>query len=177
MVDAYFGEIRLFAGNFAPDDWMFCDGSLLSLNTYPELFSLFGTTYGGDGVNTFALPDMNGRIPVGAGQGQGLSPYVPGQFGGSETVTLTTANMPAHSHAIQVSSDPVMTNTPVPQLTLATVDPGFHLYVDTTQGSVTGTTNFAPNALGVSGGGAPHDNVMPSVGLNYIICVSNGIYP
>jgi len=175
-VDAYLGEIRLFAGDFAPTDWMFCDGSLVSVSTYQALFSLLSTTYGGDGTNTFGLPDLNGRIPIGTGQGQGLSKYVLGQFGGEEQVGLTAANLPPHSHTIQVSSSAATSAVPSFNLTLATVDPSLHLYVDTTKGSVTGTTDFSANALSTDGNGLPHDNIMPYVGLHYIICV-NGLYP
>lgn len=177
MVDAYTGEIRLFAGDFAPTDWMMCDGRALAIATYQDLFGLFGTTYGGDGVNYFNLPDLRGRLPVGSGQGKGLSKYVPGQAGGENTVALTPANLPPHRHDIQVSANAATSPTPSTSLTLATVDPGLHLYVDTTQGTVTGTTDFSANAIGAGGGGRSHDNIMPCLGLNYIICVANGVYP
>lgn len=170
MLDAYTGEIRLFAGNYAPQDWLMCDGRALTITQYEDLFNLFGTTYGGDGVTTFNLPDLNGRLPIGVGQGQGLSKYVLGQPGGVETVTLTPANLPPHSHTLQVSGDIATTNVPDTSLTLAAVDPSLHLYVDTSQGTVTGTTDFSPDALGDDGGGQPHANIMPCVGLTYIIC-------
>src|SRR5512136_2572601 len=98
MAQPYVGEIRMFAGNFAPQGWMFCEGQLLPISQYDALFNLIGTTYGGDGINTFALPDLRGRVIVGPGQGSGLSNYVLGQQGGVETVTLTTNQIPQHSH-------------------------------------------------------------------------------
>ena len=111
MAEAFLGEIRMFGGNFAPVGWAFCQGQLLPISQNTALFSLLGTTYGGDGVQTFALPDLQGRVPLGMGQGPGLSPYVEGQTGGAESFTLTTQQMPAHSHAVaatgsQSTTDP-----------------------------------------------------------------------
>src|SRR6516165_9248553 len=100
MAQPYVGEIRMFAGNFAPAGWMFCEGQLLPISEYETLFNLIGTTYGGDGQSTFALPDLRGRLPLHQGSG-----YVIGQSGGAETVTLTTQQMPVHSHSLMASSD------------------------------------------------------------------------
>src|SRR5271166_5833783 len=100
MADPFLGEIRIFGGTFAPLGWAFCQGQLLPIAQNTALFSLLGTTYGGDGVSNFALPDLRGRVPMGMGQGPGLSPYVQGQMGGAESVTLTTQQMPPHSHSV-----------------------------------------------------------------------------
>src|SRR5579883_866836 len=99
MSDQFTGEIRIFGGNFAPQDWAFCDGSLLAIATYPQLFNVLGTTYGGDGEVTFALPDLRGRIPLHVGTDRGGNNYAQGQAAGSEQITLTTQQMPQHSHA------------------------------------------------------------------------------
>lgn len=169
MSDAYIGEIRLFAGDFAPIGWALCDGSLLSIAQYDVVFSLLGTTYGGDGVNTFALPDLRGRLPIGAGQGQGLSNRVIGEQIGVENVSLIASNTPAHTHAFKVGG--AASNTSPEGQVPGTVA-GFNAYT---------ASNTAPQALNAdtvqaSGGGAPHDNVMPSLALTHIICLE-GIYP
>lgn len=98
MAEPFLGEIRIFTGNFAPINWAFCDGSLVAISTNVALFSILGTTYGGNGVSTFALPDLRGRVPIHRGQGPGLSPYSLGDNAGQETVTLTLSNMPSHTH-------------------------------------------------------------------------------
>lgn len=169
MSEAYIGEIRLFAGNFAPQGWALCDGSLLSIAQYDVVFSLLGTTYGGDGVSTFALPDLRGRLPIGAGQGQGLSNRVIGEQIGMEKVSLVAANTPPHTHAFMVGGS-ASSNSPQGQVP-STVT-GFNAYT---------ASNTAPQALNAgtvqaSGGGSPHDNVMPSLALTHIICLE-GVYP
>ncbi len=179
MVQSYLGEIRMFTGLNAPTNWAFCDGSLLQISTNSALYSLLGTAYGGDGITTFGLPDLRGRLPVGAGQGSGLSPYVLGQKGGSETVTLQTTQIPAHSHAFNVSTAPASTSTAGPGVVYAAPLNG-------TQDVSTGYVNtpnppstdapLAPGYLSQSGGGASHDNMMPSLALNYIISLA-GIFP
>src|SRR5260370_23900887 len=109
MSQPYVGEIRMFGGNFAPAGWAFCDGALLAISTTPTLFNLIGTTYGGDGQNTFALPDMRGRLPLHMGQGSGLSTYTLGESGGVEQVTLTGTQIPAHNHPfLAASANPVL---------------------------------------------------------------------
>jgi len=177
MAEAFIGEIRLFGGTFAPVDWNFCDGTVLSISQYQALFSLIGTTYGGDGISTFQLPDLRGRLPIGTGQGLGLSPITLGEVLGSETVTLTSAQMPMHNHLVQastVTNNP--TPTPSPTVSLGAVDTSLHFYVDTSIGHVTGSSNFSPNAVSYSGGNLPHENRMPCQAINYIICL-NGIFP
>src|SRR3954470_13245240 len=104
MADPYIGEIRMFGGNFAPVGWAFCQGQLLSIAENDTLFNLIGTTYGGDGQSTFALPDLRGRLPLGVGQGQGLQNYQLGEFGGVESVTLTSSQLASHTHPIDTSS-------------------------------------------------------------------------
>jgi len=151
----YVGEIRMFAGNFAPSGWFFCDGSILSISEYEVLFTLLGTTYGGNGTTTFALPDLRGRIPVGVGQGQGLSNYNLGQIAGSETVTLTAANLPSHGHSLNAST--------------------YLGYLSPTAAGASAKT-LAPASVTNSPGGQPHNNMMPGVCLNFIISWQ-GIYP
>ena len=171
MSQPYLGEIRLFAGNFAPAGWAFCAGQLVAISDYDTLFNLIGTTYGGDGQSTFALPDLQGRIPLHFGQGLGLNNYVLGETGGVEQVTLTTSQIPAHTHTWPaVVSPPAATNlSPVPgnalaQSTVKTYKPG------------TGTVNMAADMVQAAGGSQPHNNMMPYVVLNYIISLF-GIFP
>src|SRR3954447_19768884 len=112
MAQPYVGEIRMFAGNFAPAGWAMCAGQLMPISENDALFNLIGTTYGGDGQSTFGLPDLQGRAPLHMGQGSGLSSYVIGQNGGVESVTLTTQQMPTHNHAAQVSTNPASASSP-----------------------------------------------------------------
>lgn len=170
MSDPFIGEIRLFAGNFAPQGWAFCDGQLLSVSEYEALFTLLGTTYGGDGQTTFGLPDMRGRVPIHAGQGPGLTPRVVGQAGGAEQVTLGVANLPSHSHAPFGADD-----------TSVTTDPSGRVLGHPTTNTYRApygapATGMAPPSVGSTGGSQPHDNVAPSLVLNFIIAVV-GIYP
>lgn len=174
-MDPYVGEIRMFAGNFAPVGWFFCDGSLLSISQYQVLFSLLGTTYGGDGTTTFALPDLRGRIPVGVGQGTGLSNYVLGQQAGAETVTLASANLPVHTHSLNASTAAATTATPGTGVVPAKCTAGYVGYLSPTAAGAS-TKTLAPASVTNSPGGQPHANVMPGVCLNFIIS-SQGIYP
>ena len=168
MSQPYVGEIRMFAGNFAPLGWAFCDGQLLSIAENEVLFQLIGTTYGGDGQNTYALPDLRGRVPVHQGN-NGQSNDVIGQSGGVETVTLTAAQMPAHRHAMLASTTPAA----------ATHGPSEVLGSSATMKLYgTGTPNMAmdPNAITAVGGGQPHDNMPPFVALSYIVSLF-GVFP
>ena len=174
MTDSLLGEIRMFAGDYAPAGWRICNGDVLSVSEYPELFSLIGAAFGGDGGATFALPNMKGRVAVGAGAG--LTPRSVGATGGSETVRLNPEHLPAHSHPVNVSSGPATAAAPGPGVTFAAVDASLHFYVDTKVGSVTGKSDFAPEAITSVGGGQSHANVMPSLGVNYMICM-HGSYP
>lgn len=176
MDNAFIGQITLFAGNFAPRGWALCQGQLLSISTNTALFSILGTTYGGDGRVTFGLPDLRGRVPVGQGQGPGLSPWVLGDSEGVESVSLIASEMPAHNHNVQVSSGQANSNT------------ANNNYLAVTNGTFAGdpvnvnTYNGTPNAvlgpgsISIAGGSQPHENVQPSLCLNYIICIE-GYFP
>jgi microcystin-dependent protein len=168
MANPYVGEIRLFAGNFAPVGWMFCDGSLLQISQYDVLFNLIGTTYGGDGLQTFALPDLRSRVPIHMGQGAGLSNYVLAQNGGSETVTLTPSQIPAHTHVANAYSNHGNDTTPTNKIWAGSAD--FSQYTVGFNG------NMNPGAVGLAGGSQPHDNMLPYLGINFIISLF-GIYP
>jgi microcystin-dependent protein len=169
MSEPFVGEIRMFAGNFAPRGWAFCDGQLLAVSQNDALFSLLGTIYGGDGRTTFGLPDMRGRIPVHAGHGPGLSDVRLGAKGGAEKVTLTVNQMPSHGHPLSVSGD--LSNTPNPQ--------------DNTFGRVAGGDVFATDLAPVNlnsesvthlGGSRSHTNLQPFLCIHFIIALF-GIYP
>lgn len=165
-MDPFIGQIMLVGFNFAPNGWALCNGQLLSIAQNTTLFSLLGTTYGGNGQTTFALPDLRGRVPVGAGQGPGLQNYELGEFSGQETVTLTTNQMPTHSHAVSANAARGGVFTPVHNF-LGSGD----LYNPATDGS---TMN--PGMIVQAGGSQPHENRQPFLGLNYIIALV-GIYP
>jgi len=178
MSDYFLGEVRMFGGNFAPANWALCNGQILSIAQYTALFSLIGTTYGGDGVTTFALPNMQSRVPMHYGQGPGLSPRVMGEMAGTEEVTLLLNQIPLHNHMAMASQDPGTlpgpANTAVPAKPVAgsgAVD----LYTITGANPLT-TSPMAPQAIGIDGGGLPHDNLMPYVCLSFIIALQ-GIYP
>lgn len=162
---AFLGEIRLFAGNFAPMGWAFCDGSLLSISQNTALFSLIGTTYGGDGISTFGLPDLRSRVPIHAGPG-----YPLGQSGGVEAVTLTTAQLPAHTHLPRVSSAAGTQTSPAGNVWAS--GSGFPYAAPSVAPNVT----LDPAAVQPSGGGQPHDNMVPFLAINFIIAM-NGIFP
>ena len=168
MSTPYVGEIRLFAGNFAPQGWMFCQGQLLSIAENDVLFTLVGTTYGGDGENSFALPDLRGRVPVHQGQVSGLTPRTLGEVGGTETVTLTASQLPVHTHALHANGAAATGTAPGGALLAATgsasYDPG------------AAATAMAAGAVGSAGGSQPHDNMAPTLTVNYIISLY-GVYP
>lgn len=170
MSNPYFGEIRLFAGNFAPLGWAFCHGQLLSIAENDALFSLIGTTYGGDGQQTFGLPDLRGRVPLHQGTGTGLSSRAIGEQSGAETVTLTASHLPAHSHSLVATSAPASATAGPAGGVLATAS--VKLY-----GSGAPSTPMAAAAIAAtSGGGQPHQNMAPFLALNYIISLF-GLYP
>ena len=164
MAQPYVGEIRIFGGNFAPSGWMFCQGQLLPISEYETLFNLIGTTYGGDGQETFALPDLRGRIPIHQGGGFTLS-----QTGGVETVTLTINQIPAHNHAVLASSD--SGNSSAPGNYVAAGQEKLVFGTETTPAIVA-----ASQTVGTTGGSQPHDNLMPYLCLDYIIS-PYGIFP
>ena len=165
MAQPYVGEIRMFAGNFAPAGWMFCDGQLLSISENETLFQLIGTTYGGDGQNTFALPDMRGRIPIHQGNG-----FILAETGGAEQITLTAQQIPAHSHPLLASESPATQNTPGAAVLFAesaTVD----AYVSSGP-----FVAISPITIGPAGGSQPHSNFQPYLCVNHIISLF-GIFP
>jgi microcystin-dependent protein len=167
------GEIRLFAGNFAPKNWSFCNGSILSIASNTALFSILGTTYGGNGTTNFALPNLQGRIPVGTGQGPGLSNYQLGQVSGVESTTLTQGNLPAHTHAMMATADGAATNV-VAGASLASNPRGGtmpNIYE-------AGAANQTPmgSLTGPAGGSQPVSVVQPVLALEYIVCLY-GIFP
>lgn len=166
MADAYLGELRVFAGNFAPRGWALCDGQLLSIAEYEALFAIIGTTYGGDGQLTFALPDLRGRWPIGVGAGPGLSPRVLGQTGGAESHALTEAELPGHTHAVPATGRAADTSTPAGALPAVSRVPTYGTGEATPGGTVT-----TP-----AGGGQPHSNLSPYLVCNYIIALE-GIFP
>lgn len=179
MSDAFLGEIRMFAGTFAPDNWKFCDGSVLKITDYEALYSLIGTVYGGDSVTTFALPDLRGRAAVGLGAGPGLTNRTAGQTGGSTTAALDTSMVPSHTHQVMASTNAATTPAPGSTVILATPPTAtttMYVKVDSSDTKQVPFT-FDPLAVANFVGGQAHANVMPSYGMNFIICVINGLYP
>jgi len=168
-MDPYIGEIRLFAGNYAPVNWALCDGSVLNISANPTLYSLLGTTYGGDGTTTFALPDLRGRVPVHFGQLSGGSYYSIGNRSGSETHTLSQNELPSHSHVLSGANVGATLDTPS-----GNVMANAGAYV--VNPDPTSIAAMAPNSVTQTGGAAAHDNMMPFQVLNYIIC-TQGLYP
>lgn len=176
MSDAYIGEIRLFAGNFAPVNWALCYGQLLPITQNTALFSILGTQYGGDGKTNFALPDLRGRVPIHQGQGPGLTDRVVGEEGGSEYVTLLVTEMPGHNHTPQGVAATGVDSTPSGGVWGQPPSPGRGhpappLYIQAAPDQA-----MSPNALGVAGNSMPHNNMQPYVAMNYIICL-NGMFP
>jgi len=171
MSQPYVGEIRLCGFSFAPVGWFLCEGQLLPISQYLALFQLLGTTYGGDGVTTFGLPDLRSRLPVGVGQGPGLTPRNEGDQGGSETVALTINQLPNHTH-------PAVCTTNGGNQT----DPAGHLWARQVSGvtaayqTAAPDTNLAGAAVGSTGSGAAHNNLQPYLAMNYIIAAF-GIFP
>ncbi len=171
MADPFVAEIRIFPFNFAPKGWAWCDGQLLPLSQNTALFSLLGTTYGGNGKSNFALPDLQGRASMHPGQGPGLSLHDLGETGGSETVTLLDSEIPSHSHSLRaVATDPGEDRIPGPAEALARSTGGF-LY-DTAASLV----SMSANALTPAGGDQPHNNLQPYVTFYFCIAMQ-GVYP
>jgi microcystin-dependent protein len=169
MSDPYIGEIRMFGGNFPPSGWATCDGQLIPISENDTLFNLIGTTYGGDGQNTFALPNLAGRLPLHAGQGGGLSNYSFGQNGGVTSVTLNTNQIPNHQHNLKASTATGDKNSPLGAYVASPTNVKY--YVSTNPVAV---MNAA--AVQASGGAQPHDNMMPFLAVTFIISLF-GIYP
>jgi microcystin-dependent protein len=167
VAQAYVGEIRMFGGNFAPSGWMFCQGQLLPISEYDTVFNLIGTTYGGDGETTFALPDLRGRVPVHQGQLGGGGNYVVGTLAGTENVTLTTAQIPAHAHTVQASSNPGTQAGPGGAVLASGVD----MYAANAP-----DVALAAGSVQADGGSQPHSNFQPYQCVSFIISLF-GVYP
>jgi len=174
LANPYIGEIRIFGGNFPPMGWAFCDGQLIAISEYDTLYNLIGTTYGGDGQNTFGIPDMRGRVVTHMGTSSGQT-YVQGQMIGAETVTLTTNQIPQHTHPVLATTTTGSTGTPSSGAMLATGGPAG---TTVTPYAAFGGNQIpmSPNSTTVAGGSQPHDNMQPYLGLNFIISLY-GIYP
>jgi microcystin-dependent protein len=162
MAQPYVGEIRMFAGNFAPAGWMFCEGQLLPISEYDVLFNLIGTTYGGDGQETFALPDLRGRLPLHQGNG-----FIMGQLGGAEQVTLTTQQIPRHNHSLLATTNGGTTTNPPTNL----LAKGGMAYIEDV-----GVSPLNPASLSPAGGSQPHSNLQPFLCIDFIISLF-GIFP
>jgi microcystin-dependent protein len=171
-MDPFVAEIRIFPFNFAPKGWAFCDGQILPLSQNTALFSLLGTTYGGDGKSTFALPDLQGSGPLHAGQGPGLSLYDLGEETGTEAVTLLTTEMPIHTHNLQAGNSPSTTDLPSATTSISR-SVGGSAYKAT---PFTPLVTMAPQALNPTGSSFPHNNMMPYLTLNYCIALQ-GVFP
>jgi microcystin-dependent protein len=170
MSQPYLGEIRMVGFNFAPTGWALCNGAILSIAQNTALFALLGTTYGGDGQTTFALPDLRGRIPIHQGQGSGLTNRTIGESGGQETVALTLQQMPGHTHALLASPSPGTTTSPIGNTWASS--PSLAAYAD----PAATNTAMSAQSLDLAGGGQSHENMAPFVAVNFVIALA-GIFP
>jgi microcystin-dependent protein len=170
MATPYLAEIRTFAFNFAPAGWAFCNGQLLSISNNAAVFALIGTTYGGDGQTTFALPNLQSRVPIHQGQGSGLSSYIISQSGGVENVTLTVNQIPAHNHLVNAAGDLASHGSPNMKILGASDIP---LYVVTPP---TSPVTMSSTMISIAGGGQAHPNVQPYLTINFCIALE-GIFP
>ena len=172
MSNPFLGEIRMFAGNFAPKGWALCNGQLLPISQNTALFALLGTTYGGNGTSNFALPNLQGSAPLMAGLGNGLTPRVLGESGGESSVTLNSAQLASHSHAV-AASDAAGGQTPGPTTVWSKVS---HRGIDAYSSDPGTRPLMSPTALSRAGGSQPHNNLMPYLTVNFIIALQ-GIFP
>ncbi|WP_199757123.1 phage tail protein [Pedobacter sp. KBW06] len=184
-MDEYIGVVKAFAGNFPPRGWQFCNGQIVAIAPNTALFSILGTTYGGNGQTTFGLPDLRGRAPVGWGQGPGLSNYVLGEASGSENTSILINNMPAHNHiatstlALNASNAAATVSTPVAGNALAA---GKDVNTDTVSMYTTATPNVplaggsVATTVGINGGNVPISILQPTLAISYIICFQ-GVFP
>lgn len=177
MADPYIGEIRIVGFDYAPKGWVFCNGQLLQINVFQQLYSLLGTRFGGDGRTTFAVPDLRGRVPLSMGHGTGLQNYTIGQRGGFETVTLTREQLPQHNHMMNINNQDANQTDPTNQI-LSVVNDGSGrppaLYPAYSNAASNG--RLSPNAIAPAGNGQAHDNLQPFLAVNFIIAV-DGIFP
>ena len=171
MADPFVAEIRIFPFNFAPKGWAWCNGQLLPISQNTALFSLLGTTYGGDGKSTFALPDLEGSAPMHPGEGPGLSPHDLGERAGAETVTLLDSEMPAHAHSLMANTGQANLQVPSPARSMALATGG-NAYTD----QISNITPLAPQALTQAGGDQPHNNMQPYLCIDFILSLF-GIFP
>jgi len=190
MAEPFIGEIMIFSGNFAPVGWMMCQGQTLPITSYQALFAIIGTFYGGNGTTNFQLPDLRGRVPVGFGQGAGLSSYNLGQVGGVENETLTIPQMPLHNHtfsatgasaSVQAGSGNGKIGAPAGNYLVNPSTSGMHNFASQSDAGALGnlagvSLTFGSSAIGTTGGNQPHPNVQPYLAVNYIIAF-NGIFP
>jgi microcystin-dependent protein len=172
-MDPFVAEIRIFPFNFAPKGWAFCDGQILPLSQNTALFSLLGTTYGGDGKSNFALPNMQGNTPMHPGQGPGLSLHDLGETGGSDTVTLLESEIPSHSHGLMAVNNPATSRLPAPDVSLARSG-GVSAYV--TSAAAPSVSQMADVTIAPAGGDQPHNNLQPYLTLNFCLALQ-GVYP
>lgn len=172
MSSPFVAEIRIFPFNFAPKGWAFCDGQILPLSQNTALFSLLGTTYGGDGKSNFALPNMQGNAPMHPGQGPGLSLHDLGETGGSDTVTLLESEIPSHSHAFNVANNNALVQLPGPSVSIARAR-NAEIYQNVTNQNI---VQMNDNTIAPAGGDQPHNNMQPYLTLNFCIALQ-GVYP
>lgn len=172
MADPFVAEIRIFPFNFAPKGWATCDGQLLPISQNTALFSLLGTTYGGDGKSTFALPNLDGNAPMHPGQGQGLSLRDLGEISGTQFVTLLQSEMPSHSHSLNAAANPALLKLPANTASLARSQ-GDNAYQSVTNQNV---VQMNPNIIGPAGGDQPHNNMQPFLTLLFCIAMQ-GVFP
>ncbi|MGZ4107819.1 MAG: phage tail protein [Tumebacillaceae bacterium] len=175
MADAFIGEIRIFAGNFPPQGWAFCNGQLLPISQNTALFSILGTQYGGNGTTNFALPNLAGSAAMSQGNGPGLTPRVPGETVGAQAVTLESTNMPAHTHGVNAVAAVGTSSAPTANY-WAEGPFGSRHSAQPPLYDPTANTTMSPNALTPTGGNQPHNNMQPYLSLSFIICMS-GIFP
>jgi microcystin-dependent protein len=179
MSEPFLGQISIFAGNFAPRGWALCNGQILAIATNTALFSLLGTTYGGNGQTTFALPDLRGRAALHQGQGPGLSSYDLGEVGGVESVTLIQTQIPAHNHTatvtINAAASPLSASDD-PSNQVPAGGSGQSVYASTPDGTTKMNAGMATAVIGIAGGSQPHENRQPYLCVNYIIALQ-GIFP
>jgi len=172
MSDPYYGEIKSVAFDYAPVDWAFCNGQSLTINQNEVLYSLISTIYGGNGT-TFALPDLRGRVPIHQGTGPNMTQRIIGQQVGTETVTLQTAQLPAHNHTLYCNSTAGTVTTPVGNVPALTANPQYA----TSNDDQNLKTTLSQTVISPVGGSLNHNNMMPFLTINYIICINNGIFP
>jgi microcystin-dependent protein len=175
MADCYVGEIRIFCGNFAPQDWMYCNGQLLNIQQYSTLYSIIGNQYGGNGTTTFALPNLNGNAPLHQGTGNGLTPRNIASTGGIKSVTLDQSSIPTHTHQVMGSTDKGSTAEP-DQAIWSQYEIAGRTPVPVPLYNATPNVSMNPTALNPVGGSQPHNNMQPYLAVNFIIAM-NGYYP